>query len=191
MIIRNIINISIDDSVIFTYKGIEEIREEADYPGYRVSIEAILDKTRQTLKIDITTGDFVTPKEIEYSFKLLFENRTINILAYNIETVLAEKFETTITRGVANSRMRDFYDIYILTTTQDISTDIFREALKKTVEKRHTAQQMSDITGVINNIAANDVMTDLWSRYQKKYSYAAGITWEMVITAVEWLADRI
>ena len=82
-IVRDIIEISIDDGVIFTYRDIEEIREEADYPGYRVYIGAVLDKTRQTLKIDITTGDFITPKEIEYSFKLLFENRSINILAYN------------------------------------------------------------------------------------------------------------
>ena len=152
-------------------------------------LKQFLIETRQTLKIDITTGDFVTHKEIEYSFKLLFENRNINILAYNIETVLAEKFETAITRGVANSRMRDFYDIYILTTTQDINKEIFSEALKKTVEKRHTIQQLSDINGVINNIFANAVMIDLWSRYQKKYSYATDITWEMAINAVKWLAD--
>ena len=190
-IVCDIINITIDDGVIFTYRGIEEIREEADYPGYRVSIGAVLDKTRQTLKIDITTGDFITPKEVTYNFKLLFENRSINILAYTIETVLAEKFETTITRGIANSRMRDFYDIYILTKTQDINIAIFREALKKTVEKRHTARQMSDITSSINNISTNDVMIELWTRYQKKYNYAADTTWEMVVDAVKWLADNI
>ena len=190
-IVCDIINITIDDGVIFTYRGIEEIREEADYPGYRVSIGAILDKTRQTLKIDITTGDFITPKEVTYNFKLLFENRSINILAYTIETVLAEKFETTITRGITNSRMRDFYDIYILTKTQDINIAIFREALKKTVEKRHTVQQMSDITSIINNISTNDVMIELWIRYQKKYNYAADTTWEMVVDAVNWLADNI
>jgi len=190
-IVCDIINITIDDGVIFTYRGIEEIREEADYPGYRVSIGAILDKTRQTLKIDITTGDFITPKEVTYNFKLLFENRSINILAYTIETVLAEKFETTITRGITNSRMRDFYDIYILTKTQDINIAIFREALKKTVEKRHTVQQMSDITSIINNISTNDVMIELWIRYQKKYNYAADTIWEMVVDAVNWLADNI
>ena len=189
-ILRDIIDIFIDDGVVFNYRDIEEIREEADYPGYRVYIGAVLDKTRQTLKIDITTGDFVTPKEIEYNFKLLFEDRSINILAYNIETVLAEKFETAITRGVTNSRMRDFYDIYILTKMQDINLDIFREALKKTVEKRQTVQQMSGITDVINNIFADAVMIDLWSKYQNKYSYAADITWEMAINAVKWLADK-
>ena len=192
-IIRDIIAIPVDDSVMFTYKNIEEIREEAEYPGYRVSVEAVFDKTRQTLKIDITTGDFVTPKEIRYSFKLLFENRTIDIWAYNIETVLAEKFETAITRGITNSRMRDFYDIYILTTMQNIhiDVDIFRAALKKTVEKRHTEQQMSDITGVVNNIYNDAVMIGLWERYRQKYSYAENITWEMTVNAVRWLAENI
>ena len=113
----NILSVHIDDGVDLNLRDIEEIREEADYPGYRVSIEARLDKTRQTLKVDITTGDYVTPKEIEYRFKLMFEDREINILAYNLETVLAEKLETIITRGITNTRMRDFYDIYILINT--------------------------------------------------------------------------
>jgi len=101
-IIEDILNVPIDDNVLFSFRGIEEIREEADYPGYRVSINALLDKTRQTIHIDITTGDFITPKEIKYSFKLMFEDRSISILAYNLETVLAEKFESIIARGLTN-----------------------------------------------------------------------------------------
>jgi len=190
-IIYDIIETPIDDGVVFTFRNIEEIREEADYPGYRVSVGAVLDKTRQTLKIDITTGDSITPKEVEYSFKLLFENRTINILAYNIETVLAEKFETVVTRGITNSRMRDFYDIYILTKTQNINIDTFREALKNTVEKRRTIQQMSDMNEAIDIIYNSELMSDLWNRYQQKYSYAKDITWEMIISAVKWLADNL
>jgi hypothetical protein len=188
-IVQDILNVHVDDSVIFTLRGIEEIREEADYPGYRISIEAVLDKTRQTLKMDITTGDFVTPREIEYSFKL-FEDRTISIMAYNLETVLAEKFETVITRGVANTRMRDFYDIYILTTTQVIDDTIFRAALKKTVEKRNTVRQMADPDKVVQTVATSTIMTDLWQRYQKKYSYAADITWEMATHALKDLAGK-
>lgn len=130
-VMENILSVKIDDGVILILKGIEEIHEDADYPGYRVSIEALFDKTRQTLKVDITTGDFVTPREIEYSFKLLFEDRAISIMAYNLETVLAEKFETVITRGITNTRMRDFYDIYILTTTQSFENSVFSQALKK------------------------------------------------------------
>lgn len=189
-VIGDILSVPIDDSVIFTIRGIEKIREEADYPGYRVSIEAALDKTRQTLKVDITTGDFVTPREIEYSFRLIFEDRSISIMAYNLETILAEKFETIITRGVTNTRMRDFYDIYILTATQTFDSDTFRAALEKTVAKRRTTEQMSDPKGAIETVAANAVMTNLWQRYQKKYSYAADVSWETVINVLRGLAAK-
>ena len=188
-IIEEILHTPIDDGVVFSFRGIEEIREEADYPGYRVSISAVLDKTRQTLKVDITTGDFVTPREIEYSFKLMFEDRTISILAYNLETILAEKFETVVTRGVINTRMRDFYDIYILTTTQPFDSATFRAALQKTVRKRDTAKQMADTPDAIVMIEENLLMIDLWERYRKKYSYAADVTWEMAIGAVRMLAS--
>lgn len=191
VIIEKILQTKIDDGAEFSLLGIEEIREEADYPGYRVSIGAVFDKTRQTLKIDITTGDFVTPREIEYNFKLMFEDRSISIMAYNLETVLAEKFETIITRGVTNTRMRDFYDIYILTSTQKFDADIFRAALDKTVEKRHTAEQMSGITEAIAMTMENEIMVSLWERYQKKYFYAADISWDMAIGAVKSLAEKV
>lgn len=180
-----------DDGAAFSLQSIEEIREEADYPGYRVSIEASFDKTRQTLKIDIITGDSITPREIEYAFKLMFEDRTISIMAYNLETVLAEKFETIITRGVTNTRMRDFYDVYILTATQAFDYKTFKAALDKTVEKRHSAEQMSfGITETIERIMRNETMTDLWLRYQRNYFYAVDISWSVVIGAVNALATK-
>lgn len=191
-IIEGILDIQLNDAAVFSFQSVEEIREEADYPGYRLSIGAIFDKTRQMLKIDITTGDYVTPKEIEYAYKLMFEDRTISIMAYNLETVLAEKFETIITRGVANTRMRDFYDIYILTNTQTFDGNTFKAALDKTVEKRSTSKQMSDgITDTIVRILGNQTMADLWQRYQKKYFYAADISWSMVISALNALADKV
>jgi len=187
-IVEEILNTPIDDGVELTLRGIEEIREEADYPGYRVSIAAVLDNTRQTLKVDITTGDFVTPREIEYSFKLMFEDRTIGILAYNLETVLAEKLETVVTRGVTNTRMRDFYDIHILTTTQAFDPDTFRAALRRTVEKRGTAEQMADMPDVITMVEESPVMVERWEKYRKKYAYAADVTWAVAIGAVKALA---
>lgn len=191
-IIEGILDIQLNDAAVFSFQSIEEIREEADYPGYRLSIGAIFDKTRQMLRIDITTGDYVTPKEIEYAYKLMFEDRTISIMAYNLETVLAEKFETIITRGVANTRMRDFYDIYILTNTQTFDGNTFKAALDKTVEKRSTSKQMSDgITDTIVRILGNQTMADLWQRYQKKYFYAADISWSMVISALNALAEKV
>ncbi|WP_010259694.1 nucleotidyl transferase AbiEii/AbiGii toxin family protein [Treponema primitia] len=187
-IVETILRIPINDGVEFTVLGIEEIREGADYPGYRVSIKAIFDKTRQTLKVDITTGDYITPKEIEYQYKLMFEDRTINIMTYNLESILAEKFETIITRGITNTRMRDFYDVYILTTTRTFNKAIFRTALNKTVETRGTKKQMSEINEVIKMITESSVMISLWQKYRKKYLYAADVTWEMTIIAVKNLA---
>lgn len=156
-----------------------------------MSIGAVLDKTRQTLKVDITTGDFVTPKEIEYNFKLMFEDRAIRIMAYNLETVLAEKFETIITRGITNTRMRDFYDIYILTATQTFDTDTFRAALKKTIENRGTSAQMADIYDTVKIIAENSVMINLWYRYQKKFTYANEISWKMIIDSLDNLRKKL
>lgn len=191
VIIENILKTQIEDGAVFSFQGIEEIREEADYPGYRVSIGAIFDKTRQMLKIDITTGDSVTPREIEYAFKLMFEDRTISIMAYNLETVLAEKLETIITRGVTNTRMRDFYDVYVLTNTQTYNANIFKAALNKTAEKRGTTKHMTaGVMNTIDFIMGNETMTDLWEKYQKKYFYAADITWEVVINAVKVLAEN-
>jgi hypothetical protein len=187
-IIEGILRVPVDDGVLFAFRRIEEIREEADYPGYRVSIDAALDKTRQTMHIDITTGDFITPREIEYSFKLMFEERSISILAYNLETILAEKFESVVSRGLTNTRMRDFYDIYILTTTQQFGAATFRMALEKTAAKRKTAEQVKDAETVVERISENKVLSDLWGRYQSKYVYAADVSWEQVIEALRNLA---
>ncbi len=189
-IIEDIIQIQIDDGVIFSFHSIEEIIEDAEYPGYRVSIGAIFDKTRQTLKIDITTGDLITPREIKYDFKLMFEDRSIGIMAYNLETVLAEKLETIITRGVTNTRMRDYYDVYILTNTQPIDTRTFKTALKRTAERRHTTEQVTGgVKDTIDIIMKDSVMVNQWQKYQNKYFYAVDISWGMVISAVEALAE--
>jgi predicted nucleotidyltransferase component of viral defense system len=189
-ILNDILSLPIDDNIKFILKNIDEIREEADYPGYRMSIEAVFEKTRQMLKLDITTGDFVTPKEIVYRFPLMFENRAIDIMAYNFETILAEKFETIITRSVTNTRMRDFYDIYILTSMKIFDYDIFTAALKTTVEKRKTAKRMEALNDVIKIITESTAMSDLWQQYQKKYIYAANVTWKMVIEALKNLCGK-
>jgi predicted nucleotidyltransferase component of viral defense system len=123
-VFKEIISIQVDDNVAFAFKKITEIREEAEYPGYRVSFEARLDNTRQTLKVDITTGDTITPSKIEYQFNLMFEDRAISIFSYNLETVLAEKIESILVRGTTNTRMRDFYDVYILTTMLSDNIDL-------------------------------------------------------------------
>lgn len=119
----------------------------------------------------------------------MFEDRSIKIMAYNMETVLAEKFEPLVTRGVTNSRMRDFYDIYILTATQPFDRSTFVAALEKTIAKRGTAHQMSKSAEVVKVVAKSPVMIDLWHKYRNKYNYATPVTWEMVIDAVWVLVE--
>ncbi|MFR2504905.1 MAG: nucleotidyl transferase AbiEii/AbiGii toxin family protein, partial [Coprobacillus cateniformis] len=110
---EEICRIKLNDDVSFTFRYIEEIREGDEYTGYRVALTADYSPMSVPLKLDITTGDKITPKEIEYKFKLLLEDRSISVLAYNLETVLAEKLETVISRGDQNTRPRDYYDVYI------------------------------------------------------------------------------
>ncbi len=190
-IISRIISISIDDGVSFYIKHISEIMEEADYPGVRVSLETKFDGVITPLKIDISTGDVITPKEIRYSFNLMLEDRTIEVWAYNLETVLAGKLETVISRTVTNTRMRDFYDIYILQKLQgeQLSKEVLWNALVATARKRGTLEQIEvkNTEEIFEEIESDSVMEKLWKNYQKNYSYAAELSWHMVIESVRSL----
>ena len=190
-IISNIIAIPIDDGVSFRIKRISEIMEEADYPGVRVSIETKFDGVITPLKIDISTGDVITPKEIRYRFNLMLEDRTIEVWAYNLETVLAEKLETVISRNVTNTRMRDFYDIYILQKLhgEQLNNEILWNALVATARKRGTLEQIEsgDIREIFDEIETSSVMENLWKAYQKNYSYAVDISWHIVMESVRYL----
>lgn len=188
-IIDEIIRIKLDDGTLFTIHAIESIQEGTDYPGYRISIKASFDRIWQMIKLDITTGNEVVPKKIEHSFKQLFDNRSIEIWAYNLEMILAEKFETIVTRGVANTRMRDYYDVYILTKLFPYNEEYFKIALGKTTEFRHSFKQVfGESLSTINNLLENVNMSNLWIKYQDKYSYATYVTWDMVIDSLRTLA---
>lgn len=177
-----ILNLPIDDGVGMTLKRVDEIRDEDQYKGYRVSIEAIMDNARVPIKVDITTGDQITPKEVMYTFNLMLENRSIDILAYNIETVIAEKFETLLTRGITNTRMRDFYDIYILVKLQGHRVDyvVLKNAVRKTAIKRGSISILSEGQVILDEVRFDSGMQRHWLNYQKKNDYADDITWEEV-----------
>lgn len=183
----NILAVNVNDSVTMTIKSIDEIRDEDDYVGFRVNIYTNFDGIRQSLKIDITTGDTITPREVGYEFKLMLEDRTIEVMAYNLETVLAEKLETLISRGTINTRMRDFYDVYILTKLQadNIDQRLLAEALMATAIKRETVGLLDNKILIISEIMASNIMQDLWIRYQKKYDYVEDIPWGDVMRAIE------
>ena len=195
MIISQIISIPLDDGVSFRIKRISEIMEEADYPGVRVSMETKFDGVITPLKIDISTGDVITPREIKYKFNLMLEDRTIEVWAYNLETVLAEKLETVISRNVTNTRMRDFYDIYILQKLygEQLSKDVLRDALVATAKKRETLEQIEteDIDEVFDEIQSSSVMENLWKAYQRNYSYSADIPWHTIMKSIRTLYEII
>ena len=184
--IASIISVLVDDGVGFRVKRISEIMDEAEYPGIRVSMETEFDGVITPLKIDISTGDAITPREVRYSFKLMLEDRSIEIWAYNLETVLAEKLETVVSRATTNTRMRDFYDLSQLHGQSIVPADL-RAALIATARKRGTEKYLADAPAAFDEVEADPNMEKLWRAYQKKFSYAADLSWHTVMESIRSL----
>ena len=191
--IERILNVSVDDSISFVFKSIGEIREGDEYTGYRVALTANYEKMAAPLKLDITTGDKITPREIEYDYKLMLEERSIRVLAYNLPTILAEKLETVISRGDQNTRPRDYYDIYILTKLQSENIDFatLKDALRATTEKRNSVEVIMRYRGIMNVVRNSPVMTRQWDDYRKDFYYASAIEFEETCNAVIAIMDRL
>ena len=181
------------DDVTFSFQNIGKIREGDEYTGYRISLSANYPPMAVPLKLDITTGDKITPKEIEYQFKLLLEDRNISVLAYNLETIMAEKLETVITIGDQNTRPRDYYDIYILTKLQysNIEPDSLKAAFKATADKRGSAVVVKDYRKIMNTVRNSEVMQRQWKNYQKDFEYATDIAFKDACDAVMQLMDLL
>lgn len=188
-IVSAIVSVPIDDGVDFHIKSVSEIMDYAEYPGIRVSMETVFDGVKTPLKIDFSTGDAITPKEIKYSFRLMLEERSIDVLAYNLETVLAEKLETILSRSDTNTRMRDFYDLYILRKlhVESIDQSDFHNAVLATAAKRGTARFLPDGEDILNEVEQSPVMKSLWDNYRSKFSYAENIAWESVMAEIRQL----
>lgn len=183
---EDICAIQLEDDVTFSFRQIGEIREADDYTGYRVALTANYPPMAVPLKLAITTGDKITPREIEYTFRLLLEERTISILAYNLETILAEKLETVISLGDQNTRPRDYYDIYILLKLQSQNIDIssLKAALAATAEKRNTLAVISDYSHIMDIVKSSDVMANQWLNYQIDFEYAREIAFSETCDAI-------
>ena len=192
-IVEEITAIHIEDGMIFEIKSVTPIMDEADYPGIRIMLDTAIETMHTPLKIDFSTGDVITPSEVSYSFRLLFEERTISILAYNLETVLAEKLETLLARDTANTRMRDYYDIYVLTNTQEHNIDnaTLKEAFVNTSAKRGSIGLLSDVDLILKEVAESTVLIDRWKNYQRKFDYAADVLWADVMESVSCLVDIV
>lgn len=192
-VVESICSINLNDGVTFEIKSLAEIMDEADYPGIRISMNGFYDGIRTPVKLDISTGDVITPNEIVFSYQLMFENRKINLWSYNIETVLAEKLESMIARTITNTRMRDFYDVYLLTKiySEVIDYKILNLALKATSTKRNTITLMDNAEKIFDELLTDSGIINLWQRYQSNYNYANGISWNTVVDSAKNLYLKI
>jgi hypothetical protein len=191
-IIETIINIEINDQVKFVVNQVIPIMEEFEYPGIRVTLTVYIDQIRTPLKLDFSTDDIITPNEVKYNYQLMFENRTIPILAYTIETILAEKFETVISRGILNSRMRDFYDIYmIMFLNLKFDKLTFNLAIIKTSTQRGSILLIKDWANTVHDIEKDERLFRSWSLYQKKFEYAQDISYLDTINRIKQLGNLI
>lgn len=189
--LQEICAVEVNDDVTFLVKRIEEIRESADYSGYRVTIEGLYPPMIVPLKIDITTGDKITPKEITYEFRLLLEPRSIKVLAYNLETIIAEKLETVISRGDQNTRPRDYYDIYIIRQLQwqNINPATLKLALKETCQSRGASAVMSRHEEILTTVQNSEAMNKFWRDYQAQFDYAKDIGFKDVCLTIKEILD--
>ena len=177
-VLNEILSIDVNDGVKFMVRNSKPIREEEDYSGLKYNLLASFDNIRVNLSIDIATGDLITPREIEYDYKMMFEDKNLKIMTYNIETIIAEKFQTIISKGVLNSRMKDYYDIYYLITNKKYSKETLKLAIEKTFDKRKTEIESTD--KIISEIEKSDFINDLWNAYRNKYKYAKNIEFKLI-----------
>lgn len=190
---EEIVSIPLDDDITFSFQGLGEIRKNDAYGGYRISLTANFPPMRVPLKLDITTGDKITPKAIEYSYPMMFSDGTLEIFAYNLETILAEKLETVISRGDQNTRPRDYYDIFILSKLKghEIDRDILRKALSETAKKRHSDDLIPQYHSIMGQIVKSSAMQQHWKTYQRDYEYARGVEFSSACETIINIMDSI
>lgn len=186
--LEHICAIESDDDITFSVGSITPIRDDDIYGGYRVAMEARYDTILVPMSIDVSTGDVITPNAVEYAFREIFDtNKTFRLWAYNIETVLAEKVETILRRTVFNTRPRDFYDAYILATTQDYDKALFRQAMQATAQHRGTTEQIADVSTILKDIEESSALQNMWNKYRKQFAYAKNISFNMIIDVIKGL----
>ena len=189
--LEDICTIKFDDGVAFEIGTISPIREDDIYGGYRVMLNAKFDTLLTPLSIDVSTGDAITPHAVQYNFSEIFDDeKPYELWAYNIETVMAEKVETILRRGVFNTRPRDFYDAYILTTTQKFDKTVFADALKATAKHRGTTQQIEDVPGILHNIEESLELKNMWNKYRKQFAYALDIEYSQIMAVLRTLTTQ-
>ena len=190
-IIMEICEIPLDDNVSFKIVSMEIIMDEFDYPGIRIHMEAFLERLKQPIKIDVSTDDAITPEAIEYKYPLMFEERDIYLNTYNIETLLAEKSQTIINRGLANTRMRDFYDLYEIVQKLEFSWDVYRQAFYSTCKKRETIFSKEKVEAELKNLSESTEMEEMWEQFKNKNYFVPNIEYSKIIKTISDTMMRI
>ena len=192
-IFNEICTISVEDDITFSVLRISDIREGDIYPGLRVHLTASSPPLAVPLVVDITTGDKITPKEIKYSFRLMFDDRSISVLAYNLETILSEKLETVLSRNIANTRPRDFYDIHILYALRGSDCDfaVLRQALEETTVRRGSSLVLEQYQDIVGSIRDDSGLQGFWARYQLEFDYAKDITFNEACDSILTIMDAV
>ena len=193
-VISEIMKIDIDDGISYEIKKVEDIMDEHDYSGVRFTVAVTLENLRDTIKIDISTGDEITPAAIEFSYPMMFDDEKLNIWSYNLETMLAEKLETVIARSTLNTRMRDFYDIHILWSEKSymINIDTLRSAIINVARKRGTLNLFDNADDILNDIKESEYLRNNWDNYKKASYYVGDLSWDAVIaTTLSVFKDKV
>ena len=192
-VINEIISIDVEDNVKLEIENIKDIREEELYSGFEVNLKAEFDGLKTNLMIDITIGDVITYKEVEFKYNTIFDNETINIMTYNYETIIAEKFESIISRNINNTRMKDYYDLYMFVNLKwnDINKETLRKAIINTFKARETLDYIDNASKYIELISDDSRLKSLWNSYQNNYEYAKDIEFEDTINAIKIISEII
>ena len=192
-IVSEIINVEVEDGIEFEITDISHIREEDEYENFRVHLIANFGKIKNDMKIDITTGDVITPKEIEYLYPCMFQEKSLRVLAYLLEMILAEKYESVIKRNITTTRMRDFYDLYNLYNLrkEDINFDILKQAIISTARRRESLSLMKQAIEIIEDIKEDDYLKELWTVYLADNLYVGDLNFSETVKVIEIIADKI
>ena len=185
-ILKEILGIDVEDGIYFEFIGMQPIREDDEYNNFCASISAKYGKMNIPMKIDITTGDKITPRQIDYGYKFMFEEKSVLVKAYTLETILAEKYETVIRRNIGNTRARNFYDLFVLIKIKknEIRWDILKEAVLATSEKRGSLEELKEYREIIEEMRESDFLKRIWVKYKEENTYSEGIDFEDTLNII-------
>lgn len=190
-IFEEILSLDIEDNVNFEIVNIKDIRSEDEYGGFKINVKGTFDKIRTNFFIEITTGDIITPREIKYKYNSIFEDSKINIMAYTIETIIAEKFESVINKNITTTRAKDFYDLYMLMSKhkKNINNKNLSKAIENTFNKRNTEFNINNFKEIVEILKDSNTLKKVFTNYQSKLEYAKEVNFDDTINSINEIID--